>query len=173
MRRISYFVVTMVIAVAALIAVSCDNPFAPGLADNAGFDAVIGDQRNIEGVFKNFRYAYTFKDTSVYGNLLDEEFIFVYRNYDRGVDVSWGREEDMRSTAGLFAAAQNLDLIWNEIAVQIGDSVLLDISRSFSLTITFSPEDVVRLDGRANFRLKRDDPEEVWKIVRWRDETNY
>ncbi|MCX7737235.1 MAG: hypothetical protein N2319_11045 [Candidatus Kapabacteria bacterium] len=152
---------------------SCINPFAPTLDDSNNTSDIIGDQKTVEGLFKNFRYAYVFKDTLVYGNLLADDFTFVYWNYDQGTNRTWGREEDMRSTAGLFQAAQNLDLIWNEVVLSIGDSLIKDISRGFILNIVFSPSDVVRLQGRVNLRIKRNSVDDEWKISIWRDESNY
>ncbi len=152
---------------------SCNNPFAPGLAKDGSGQSILGDQTTIEGVFQNFRYSYIFKDTVVYGNLLHDDFNFVYRDYDRGIDVSWGRDEDMISTYGLFQGTQNLDLIWNDIVLEIGDSTLKDISRSFNLTVMFSASDVIRVQGRASFRLKRNSGADIWKIIQWRDESNY
>lgn len=153
--------------------VGCLNPFAPRLAEDEPGSGVVGDQRTLEGLFQNFRIAYVLKDTVLYGQLLDSAFTFSYRNYERGVDVSWGRQEDMRATAGLFRAAQQIELLWHEIVASYGDSLRHDISRSFALTITFSPMDVVRLYGRATFRLQRARPEDPWRIVRWRDESFY
>jgi hypothetical protein len=108
-----------------------------------------------------------------YGRLLDKDFIFIYRNYETGVDGTWGRDQDMFTTSGLFNAAQNLDLIWNDIVISTGDSIRLDIARGFNLTITFNPQDIVRVQGRVNLQLKRNSTEEDWKILRWRDESNY
>jgi hypothetical protein len=156
-----------------LSAISCNNPFAPGLAEDGSEHSILGDQKTIEGVFQNFRYSYIFKDTVVYGNLLHDDFTFVYRDYDLGVDVSWGRDQDMLSTNGLFQGTQNLDLIWNDIILEIGDSTLKDISRSFNLTVMFSASDVIRVQGRASFRLRRNNTDEIWKIIQWRDESNY
>jgi len=79
----------------------------------------------------------------------------------------------MISTAGLFQASQNLDLVWNDIVISTGDSVLQDISRGFNLSITFSPTDIIRLQGRVNLRIRRATPQEPWIISRWRDESNY
>jgi hypothetical protein len=152
---------------------SCTNPFAPAKADQAPDAPILGDQRTVEGVFQNFRFAYVFRDTLTYGRLLDQQFTFVFRNYDKGVDVTWGRDEDMIATNGLFSAAQQLDLVWNDVVVAEGDSLSLTISRGFGLTITLSPEDVRRAQGRVNLRLERTDPKQVWKIVRWRDESNF
>lgn len=160
------------IPIIVLAIVSCTNPFAPSLADGALDSPVLGDQHTVEGVFQNFRFAYVFKDTLTYGALLEKAFTFVYRNYDKGVDMTWGRDEDMRATYNLFSAAQQLDLVWNDVITAEGDNLTQNISRGFNLTITLSPTDVQRAQGRVNLRLERPDPESVWKIVRWRDESN-
>lgn len=152
--------------------VSCNNPFAPGLANNIGNTPVLSDQTSIHGVFDNFRYAYIFRDTVVYGHLLDDDFTFVYRNYDQGAtDITWGRDEDMRTTSGLFQAARNIDLTWNDTLMVIGDSLLCDVTTGFTLSIEFSALDNVNLHGRANFRLKRQKITNPWKIAIWRDES--
>lgn len=154
---------------AALIS-SC-NPFAPALDDESTASGGISDQRSIEGVFQNFRYAYTYKDTLIYGQLLAPDFAFVYTNQDKGTDATWGRDEDMRSTYGLFQTAQKLDLVWNGIVTAIGDSLLTDVSRGFNLTVTFNPSDVIRVDGRVNLRLQRPTPNSAWRIQRWKDDS--
>ena len=156
-----------------LVGSSCTNPFAPALADGSQAAEVLGDQRAVAGLFQNFRYAYVFKDTLTYGRLLDRTFSFVYRNYDKGIDVTWGRDEDMLATHGLFNAAQQLDLVWNDVVITEGDSLTQTISRGFNLTITFNPSDVIRAQGRVNLRIERPTINDVWKIVRWRDESNY
>jgi hypothetical protein len=166
-------IISPAIVLLLAIAAGCTNPFAPALNENPAEDAVLGDQTTIEGVFRNFRYAYTFKDTVVYGKLLHNDFTFIFRNYEKGVDESWGREEDMISTSRFFQASQNLDLIWNDVVIAIGDSLVQDISRGFNLTIVFDPTDIVTITGRANFRLMREHSDDVWKIIRWRDESNY
>lgn len=153
--------------------VACTNPFAPSLATDSDASAILGDQRTVEGLFQNFRYAYVFRDTLTYGRLLDRSFEFVYRNYDKGVDVTWGRDEDMLATDGLFNASQQLDLVWNDIVIAEGDSLTQSISRGFNLTITFNPADIIRAQGRVNLRITRPTTSAVWKIVRWRDESNY
>ncbi len=151
----------------------CTNPFAPKLADIDNHNNILGDQTKIEGVFKNFRYAYIFKDTLVYGNLLADDFRFTFRNYEKGVDESWGRQEDMLTTSRLFMATQNIDLVWNDINLEIGDSLTKDISRGFNLSIVFSPTDAINISGRVNMRLNRLSVNDVWKIVNWRDESTF
>lgn len=152
---------------------ACTNPFAPALNKGGTGNFELGNQKTVEGVFKNFSYAYKFKDTLLYGKLLHDDFTFLYRNYDKNIDPIWTRAEDMNATARMFSVAQDLNLIWNEILSSRGDSLDMDITRSFSLTITFSPTDIVNVFGRAIFYLKRDKPDDDWKILQWRDESNF
>ena len=172
-KHLTNLKILFVILFLSVLAVSCINPFATKYEESLQEKSVLADQKNISGVFDNFRYAYIFKDTIVYGKLLSPDFVFVYRNYEQGIDVSWGREEDMMTTYGLFQAAQSLDLIWNEVIISQGETNLQDISRGFSLTIVFSTSDIVRLQGRVNLRIRRNSEADIWQIIRWRDESNY
>jgi hypothetical protein len=154
--------------------ISCTNPFAPKLDENfQNVKPPVSDQKDIVGVFQNFKYAYTFKDTTIYGGLLSDDFTFTYRDYDQGFDVTWGRDEEMRTTHGLFQNTQLLSLIWNNIVLITEDSLSANIIRSFSLTITFNPTDVVNVDGKVNLTLKKDIDTEVWHIKQWIDESNF
>ncbi|MCX7877813.1 MAG: hypothetical protein N2510_04130 [Ignavibacteria bacterium] len=150
---------------------SCFNPFSPSLDTSTPSD-ILSDQKTVEGVFQNFRYAYTFKDTSIYGELLSENFVFTYFDYDLGVDVSWDRATDMKTTHGLFTNSQDLRLTWNNIIAEKGDSLNIDVTRSFNLSITFNSNDILNFYGYVDFTLKRSGTGEKWKIVRWRDLTN-
>ncbi len=165
----------LTIAFVSVVISSC-NPFAPGLDDSSDDSfSILGDATTIEGVFQNMRYAYTFRDTSIYGQLLNGDFSFVYRDYDRGVDVSWGRDEEMRTTYGLFRNVQRLDLVWNNIISLSTDSlnVRANVTRNFNLTVTFNPSDVIRVDGYANLALARLKSQDPWGVIRWRDESNF
>ena len=165
------FLILMITAVCSLIIVpSCDNIFSPGL-DLSTPSSILTDQKTVEGLFQNFKYAYTFKDTTVYGNLISEDFIFIYRDYESGFDVSWDRPTEMRTTNGLFLSAQKLEIIWNNIVFQGGDSLIQNVKRSFNLTITFNPNDITRINGFVDMNLYRNSSEDVWKIQRWRDES--
>jgi hypothetical protein len=152
---------------------SCTNPFAPKLGDSQDDTTPISDQTTIEGLFQNFQYAYSFKDTLIYSNLISSDFTFTYRDYEQGYDVNWGRDEEMRTTNGLFESAQRLDLIWNNIVLSTIDSLNANIVRSFNLNITFNPTDVVRIDGRVNVSLEQDPSTKIWHMTRWIDESNF
>jgi hypothetical protein len=154
--------------------IGCKNPFAPAFDSSSDSNnSTISDQKTIDGVFQNFQYAYTFKDTTIYGKLISGDFIFTYRDYDLGFDISWGREEEMKTTYGLFQNSQRLDLIWNNIILSSIDTLAANIVRGFNLTITFNPTDVVRLDGRVNMSLIRASGNSKWVITRWNDESNF
>ncbi|MEW6653787.1 MAG: hypothetical protein AB1394_10000 [Bacteroidota bacterium] len=149
---------------------SC-NPFAPALDETLGSSGgLISDQKTVQGVFQNFQYAYTFKDTLIYSQLLSRAFTFSYRDYDLGVDVNWGRDEEMRVSNGLFHNTQRLDLTWNNIVSMTMDSTR--IVRSFNLTITFNPTDIIFIDGKVNLTLGKDESGK-WKIIHWIDESNF
>lgn len=151
---------------------SCFNPFSPGIDNSESTENIISDQKTIEGVFQNFKYAYTFKDTSIYGQTLAPDFVFSYFDYDLGVDVSWDRATEMRTTEGLFTNTQDLRLIWNNIVFQEGDSLLVDVKRGFNLTITFNPNDVINFYGFVDMNLARNSVDDKWKIRSWKDMTN-
>ncbi len=161
------------VALLILLNQGCVNPFAPALASGDDNEDIIGDQKTVEGLFQNFRYSYMFKDTLVYGALLADDFRFIFRDFDKGIDESWGRDEDMRTTSRLFLATQNLDLNWNDVINSVGDTLVQDISRGFNLTVVFNPTDVVTVFGRVNLRITRSSTNNEWKISQWRDESNF
>jgi hypothetical protein len=161
---------------ASIVAVSlsggCLNPFAPRLGD-AGASELCTDLTLVENIFCSFRNAYSFKDTTLYGSIISPSFTFVYTDYDRAVDVAWGRDDEMRTTYGLFQSVQSLTLTWNNMITSEGDDTTWRAVRGFTLTVTFNPSDISRVDGYANFTLARPAASAPWRIVRWRDESNY
>ena len=166
--------IKLLLAVLLIAIGACTNPFAPAFDEDYDDNRPpISDLTTIEGVFQNFQYAYTFKDTLIYGELIGSDFIFTYRDYEQGFDVSWARDDEMRSTYGLFENSQRLDLIWNNIVLSTIDSLDANIVRSFNLNITFNPTDVVRVDGRVNLSLEQDPETKKWRITRWLDESNF
>jgi hypothetical protein len=152
--------------------IGCFNPFSPKIDNTQSNENIITDQKTVEGLFQNFKYAYTFKDTTIYGQLLAEDFVFIYFDYDLEVDVSWDRVTDMKTTYGLFTNTQDLKLVWNNIVYEEGDSLNVDVKRSFNLSIIFNPNDVISFYGFVDMTLSRASSEDKWRIRRWRDLTN-
>lgn len=159
-----------------VILLAACNPFAPEFDESPpGSDSILGDPATVNGMFQNIKHAYTFRDTTIYGQMIDANYSFVFRDYERGVDVSWGRDEEMRITYELFRNVQRLDLVWNNIISLSTDSAntAAIVSRNFNLTVTFNPSDIIRIDGYATLTLTRPAPADAWMIVRWRDESNF
>lgn len=154
-----------------LVISGCLNPFAPRLDTSVA--GLSPDQTTVDGVFQLFQKSYSIRDTTLYGMLLDASFSFVFRDYEQGIDITWGRDEELRTTFGLFQTAQRLDLVWNNIISTSPDSTRLTILRGFNLTVTFNPNDIERVDGYANLTLERARNSDPWKIVSWRDESNF
>lgn len=158
----------------ALCISSCTNPFAPKLDERLNPNTTsLGDQRTINGVFQNIQYAYTYRDTLIYGNLLHPDFQFRYYNSDRATDVIFNRDEEIRTTYNLFKGADQIDLQWNEFVAQEGDSLQTDVTRAYNLKIGLQANEVFRIDGRATLRLVRNSPNDVWLIRSWRDDSSF
>lgn len=158
-----------------LVALSC-NPFAPALDSSLDeIDSFLGDPKTVDGVFQNLKYAYTFRDTTIYGQLVNSDFTFIYRDYIRGVDISWGRDQEMRATHVMFQNVQRIDLVWNNIIALSTDSsnTKASVSRNFNLTVTLNPSDIIRADGYASLSLVRPNSRDSWRILRWRDDSNF
>ncbi|MCX6148630.1 MAG: hypothetical protein NTW25_15455 [Candidatus Kapabacteria bacterium] len=163
----------ILIIILLFLVTSCNNPFAPALNSGTNNHGFLGDKTTVDGIFQNWKYAYQFKDSVVYGNLLEDNFIFTYKNNDKGIDQSWNREQEMLTTYRLFTAAQNMDLVWNESVISYGDTTFREISRGFSLRVVFSPSDIIQIQGRATIELTRLNTFSIWKIKSWRDESNF
>ncbi|MCE2504322.1 MAG: hypothetical protein J4G05_09745 [Chlorobi bacterium] len=151
----------------------CTNPFAPTLDPELNPNStLLGDQHTIEGVFQNIQYAYTYRDTLIYGDLLHPDFQFRYFNSDRGTDVSFNRDEEIRITWNLFRGADQIDLQWNSIYSQNSDSIFAVVTRDYNLRITLQANEMFIIEGLATLRLTRKNPTDVWRIRLWRDDSN-
>lgn len=155
-----------------LTAAAC-NPFAPRLDQSSGMkNQILTDQITPQEVMTNFAYAYNFKDSLVYSDLLDSSFIFVSKNYatDPVTDIIWGRDTDIRTTVRLFRHFQTIRLNWGGTIREIyltDDSSQVELKQIFQLTFDGGRE-IPTLNGEALFILKRKTGG-IWKIVRWED----
>lgn len=152
----------------------CINPFSPALDETPGDPDLITLQQSPEQVLQNFKYAYTFKDSLLYADLLDNTFVFEYFDPDQGTSgefVSWTREVDLRTTGRLLRAFDVIDLVWGE---DTGNDVILPDStallyRDFNLKlnnfdVSFSVIGYARLSMQRN-------PDAKWRITHWVDES--
>ncbi|KPK89536.1 hypothetical protein AMJ80_09660 [bacterium SM23_31] len=148
----------------------CLNPFAPKLGEiSSNLDIFLTPQKTPEEVMTNFRYAYILKDSLVYRNLLNDDFIFVWRDHENDTFVSWGKEDDIRTTVGLFNAFTVINLVWNSTnyITYSKDSTTAEISKGFILTL----DSELRITGDALFNLIKLPESGIWKITRWVDKS--
>ncbi len=161
-------------ALPLVVAVGC-NPFAPALEEGDPFGDFLGDPTTVEGFFTNFRNAYELRDISLYEPLLDSSFVFIYYDFDAQVEREWGFAQDLESTRRLFDNSSLIRLQWNQIISR--DEFERDLNerivRSFNLTISLETGEVFRGDGNVNFTIVRPDTSASWKLVRWRDESEF
>lgn len=160
-----------------LIVISCTNPFAPELSDGSeDGNLIITDQKSPEDVLTNFSFAYNFKDSLVYTDLLDSSFIFISKDYstDPVTNLTWGRDIDIRTTTRMFSYFQSLDLVWGRIVNQSyvdDDSLIYELTANFQLTID-GGKVMPTITGTALFIFIKK-PNGVWKITRWEDKSNF
>lgn len=163
---------TAFVCVTSAAGLSCINPFAPRLETEIAAQTC-SDLTVIDNVFCAFKNAYAFKDTTLYSSFIAPNFTFSYRDYDHGIDVSWGRDDEMRSTYGLFQSVESLTLIWNNVLSADSGDTERTVVRGFNLTVAFNPGDVEYVDGYANLTFARRTTSDPWQIVHWRDESNF
>ncbi|RMF56683.1 MAG: hypothetical protein D6743_19860 [Calditrichaeota bacterium] len=165
---------TVTVALWLCTVAGCVNPFAPRL-DNAGQqNALLTEQKTPEEVLQNFAYAYTFRDSLLYADLLDSSFVFEFFDPtlgESGAFESWGREVELRTTGGLFRAFDAIELIWLNTLYQSTVSPTEEILyKNFRLTLVGSDLNFT-LQGYAIFTFRLD-ADGRWRIKRWVDETN-
>lgn len=163
--------VQLILYTIILISQGC-NPFAPSLTDDFGTSYIITEQQSPQEVMTNFKFAYNFKDSLVYSDLIDSSFIFVSKDFSTNpvTDLSWGRDDELRSTAGLFKNFRVLKLDWNRTIYELftnTDSSRVELKQSFLLTLNLGV-DPTTYSGEAIFTLVKKTSGK-WKIIRWED----
>ncbi len=154
---------------------SCLNPFAPELKEQSQpTDLIITNQETPDDVLTNFRYAYIFKDSLIYSELLDSSFIFYYFDPNIGTTgqfVSWGRDLDLKTTGKLYRSFNVIDLVWNTTIYESVQESTAEITKTFNLTL-FSNDEGLRINGTAVFSFRKNPSSGIWRINRWKDESN-
>ncbi len=149
------------------------NPFAPAIGDGDPFEDLFGDPKTIEGYFTNFRNAYELRDLSLYEPLIDSSFVFIYTDFDTGIEREWGFGQELESTRRLFESTVDVQLQWKQIITrqEYNEGRRAVAVRSFNLAVALNTGDVFRGDGNVNFLLARADTTRAWRLLRWRDES--
>jgi len=151
---------------------SCWNPFAPSRGQLDGVASLIlTEQKSPDEVLQNFRYAYIYRDSLVYSDLLDTSFVFLYYDPDvggAGAYNYWGRDIELRTTGRLFRAFDQFTLVWNAtIAEDTSGNGEISQTKTFDLSIGGD----IFLSGNAIFDFVRDSSSGIWRIKRWQDES--
>lgn len=129
-----FFLIIFIILISILNA--CRNPFAPALAgEDAAYSRLITPQTTPGEVLQNFQYAYTFKDSLIYSEVLDSTFKFRSIDYNEypPKPIEWARPTELRTTGGMFRWFRTLDVVWNTISIAdtISRPDIADISRGY------------------------------------------
>ena len=153
---------------------SC-NPFAPELIESGPQSSIITGQKTPDDVLTNFRYAYVFKDSLIYSDVLDSSFLFISKNYSSTppTDINWGRDVDIKTTVGLFKHFNVLELNWGGKLYEgyMADSNHYEIKITFQLTLDGGRE-IPTVKGEALFNFKQNSSD-IWKIIRWEDLSSF
>jgi len=164
---------------------ACENPFAPPLLGPGTFKPIVR-QTLPDSVLHNFKYAYEYRDSLVYENCLDVDFIFYYKDQDQATQTGevWvqvprdGKGGDIYRTNRLFRVFDDIRLdTWNVLA----DSAEVDTATGelwevrnvrfhLSLRDTDGDYNFQHLEAtgyvKFMFRISEDG---WWRIVRWYD----
>lgn len=162
--------VLFVLTAIVFICVAGCNPFAPSLTDDLGGAGTLTNQATPQDVMTNFEISYDTKNIVAYGDLIDSSFIFISKDFSTNpvTDLTWGRDDELRSTEGLFNNFNILRLDWNGTIYEIyPDSATAELKQSFLLTLG-SGIDVPTYSGEALFTLIKKNSGK-WKILRWED----
>ncbi|MBN2423601.1 MAG: hypothetical protein JXR46_07235 [Calditrichaceae bacterium] len=152
------------------------NPFGPAETDGEG-STIITNQKTPDEVFTNFAYAYNFKDTVVYSDLLDSSFLFIAKNYATTPvsEFTWGRDIDIRATSRMFNAFHTINLIWIRSKDEnfTPDNTEYSVYKIYQLTMDGGTQNA-SINGEAYFELikKNINPKDstgTWLISKWLD----
>lgn len=161
-------------AILLLFIIGCFNPFAPELDNSLDLSNVITEQQSPEEVLENFSFAYTFKDSLLYSNVLDESFVFEFFDTNlqpSGGFVTWGRDVDLKTTGRLFREFDVIDLVFLNTLFSESEGEFEKRFVRFNLNL-FGSDLTFLVTGTAIFTFKRSETDDKWRIIRWKDESD-
>lgn len=157
-----------------ILFIGCTNPFAPTLVnENLLSSSFLTDLKSPQEVLTNFRYAYIFKDSLIYSEIIDSSFTFFSTNYSTTppTPINWGRDDDLRTTAKMFRHFRDINLTWGDTISSNIDSAKADLKLIFTLTFDDGSE-IPTLKGEAFFNFEKKKTGK-WQIVRWEDLSSF
>ncbi len=173
----------LLILVLVALAVSCFNPFSPSVVGPSVLRPIAA-QIDPDSVLYNFRYAYENRDSIVYENCLDEDFVYTYWDQDdiQGIfETELMRSDDLRVTRALFRSFDDISLDkWEvEPAPDSEDRVTGEVWKVRMVTYVLLVWDTdgdrnyesYSASGSAEFLFRKSEKDHLWRIVRWIDRT--
>ena len=182
-KRLKRFYPVLLALAGLSLAVGCFNPFSPSVIEPSVLKPIAA-RIDPDSVLYNFKYAYENRDSIVYEDCLDEDFIYTYwdqTDVQGIVETELTRSVDLRVTKDLFRvfddisldkwkvdpAPDSLDDVTGETwSVRVVTYVLLvwdtDGDRNYE---SYSAS------GSAEFLFRRSEKDNLWRIVRWIDTT--
>ena len=168
------FLTPLILVLIFLSLSGCFNPFAPALDKKVDVSKVITTQQTPEEVLQNFQYAYTFKDSLLYSDVVDESFVFEYFDPNlqpTGGFVTWGRDVDLKTTGSLFRQFDVIDLVWLNTLFSDTQGGFERRFVRFNLSLFGSDFNFI-VTGTAIFTFKQNEIDKKWRIIRWKDESD-
>jgi hypothetical protein len=179
------YLLSLIFSLAGL-GLSCFNPFSPSVV-GPGTIKPIALQTDPDSVLYNFKYAYENRDSIVYENCLDRDFIFRYKEQDEiqgQIEIEIprdGKGGDLYITKALFRAFDDIRLeTWVVTsATDSVDSVQGDTLKVRNVTFHLSVRDIdgdydfqhLEATGFAEFVFRKSEEDHLWRIVRWIDKS--
>lgn len=172
------YLLVMVLTLCSL-AVSCFNPFSPSVIEPSALKP-IAPQVDPDSVLHNFKYAYENRDSIVYENCLDEDFIFTYWDQDEvegEIERTFLRPEDLKATKALFRSFDDIRLdTWKVTEAPdslVGGEIWKVRNVTFHLSLRDTDGDYnyqhMEATGFAEFLFRQSKEDNLWRIVRWID----
>jgi hypothetical protein len=168
----------------AILLFACLNPFAPELEITADVQFLVTEQTNPAEVLQNFKLAYFFRDSLLYSDVLDSEFVFYY--FDPNLEssgryVNWDRGADLKTTGSLFRAFDIINLVWGSTTYEDTlsrdsnqDPTKIELIKNFSLKLMDSKGGMdFSLWGKATFTFTKSRYDQKWRIIGWKDDSYY
>ena len=168
MRRPLPYVAALVVLLATMAACNLEEV----TLDRA---ALLGNRRTISGFFDWFRNSYEMRDTSLYGQILNRDFVFQSRDFATGNNTQWERDTEMRVTTNMFRQVRSAKLLWTyyTAADTEGIDTLASVERYFNLSVQVDDDNTYTGTGRARLLLTRPDTLSPWRIRTWVDIRDY
>ena len=176
-------ILNLLLLLSILLFNSCENLFAPGLTNkDPNANQILTEQKTAEEVLINLSYAYNFKDSLVYADLLDSSFKFIFTDFTKDpiLQDDWGRDVDIKTTMGLFRHFETVNLVWDgtiEDRFENDEKTEKTIWKSFKLTLDGGIE-ISTVSGEAIFSFKKfllnpSDTASIWRITKWIDRQSF